>query len=193
MLWPLILPFKITFWVLTVAVIAVTALVPLKEWKRSRLFLISLGTAIAVSLPIFIGVTYVVDQFRFGDFEFETFDDINDFRAERYLPPSATRIRMQKYANRYRARYLISDADFHTFLEHLWDEYGESSAVQREELSGDQTSVFYDVLEREFSDLGWKPLKNAVQYHGPVEPDGGGTTYYFDSEAGVAYQRTCYW
>ncbi len=193
MLWPLVLPFKITFWVLTVAVIAVTALVPSKKWKRSRMFVMSLGTAIVVSVPIFFGVTYVVDEFRFGDFAFETFNDIDDFRAERYLPPNATDIRMQKHANGYRARYLISEADFHTYLEHLWDECGQSSSVQREELAGAKTPASSEVLQRGFSDLGWKPLKNAIQHDSPLEPDGGGATWYFDSEAGVAYQRTCYW
>jgi len=193
MFWPLILPLKITFWTLTLAVIAVTAWVPLKKWTRGRHFLVSLSMAIILAVPLLIGTTYIVDVFRFGKFEFETFDDVNDFRAERYLPAAASQIRMQKHADGYQARYVISQTDFHDYLEHLWDEYGESSATRRDELAGDQEPASPDEIAAAFSDPEWTPPEHAVQYHSPIEADGGGATYYFDSEAGIAYQQTFYW
>jgi hypothetical protein len=38
----------------------------------------------------------VTDEQRFGVFEYTSFDDVNDFRVERYLPTAATDITIDK-------------------------------------------------------------------------------------------------
>lgn len=144
-------------------------------------------------IPSCTGIMYVLDGFRFGDFKYATFKDINDFRAQRYLPTAASDISMQKQANGYRARYSITAAEFHAYLDNLWHEYGEYSAVPRGKMMGEDTPASIEEQDAVFAELGWRPLENATVYHSPSEPDGGGATYYFDSNAGVAMQRTGYW
>lgn len=193
MLWPLVLPAQIAFWTLIVVVISITAMAPSLKWKSGKTFIISSFIALVAFIPSCIGIMFVVDEIRFGYFEYETFSDINDFRAERYLPTAAADIKMHKYANGYRAQYSISESDFHAYLDNLWDEYGEYSSVKRGEMSGEGLTVSSEELERIFPGLEWKPTNNAIEYHSPTEADGGGAEYYFDRETGIAFEWTGYW
>lgn len=195
MLWPLVLPFNIAFWSLTAIVVVATTIAPLLKWKRSNTFFFTTLLAMLALIPSCTGIMHFVDEVRFGDFEYATFDDVNDFRVERYLPNSASKIKMHKQANGngYRAQYAISAASFHAYLDKLWNTYGEDSAVERGELSDEGLPATKGELERVFSDLGWKPLGNAIKYYSPIEDDGGGATYYYDVSAGLAYQQTGYW
>lgn len=193
MFWPVVLPFEIAFWTLATAVVVVTALAPSLKWRRGRTFLISSSLAVAAFVPSCTGIMFVVDGFRFGDFEYATFKDVNDFRAQRYLPSAASDISMRKHANGYRARYTITAAAFHAYLDNLWREYGERSVVARGKMSGEGSAASKEEQEAFFAELGWNPLENATVYYSPSEPDGGGASYYFDSDAGVVMQRTGYW
>src|SRR5690606_33215297 len=132
-------------------------------------------------VPSCTGIMFIVDEFRFGTFEYATIQDIDDFRARRYLPPAARGITMLKQANGYRARYSISAPELHAYLEHLWDRYGEASAVERDQRFSEGSPAYKEVQEFFFSELGWEPLENATVFYSPSEADGGGATYYFDS------------
>lgn len=193
MFWPFLLPLKITFWILVAFVAAAVALAPKLKWKRGNMFLLSTTLALLAFVPSCAGIMYVIDGVRFGHYEYETFADVNDFRAERWLPDSATQITMHKHSNGYRARYSLSESEFTLYLEALWDEYGEVSAVERGGFHDEGSLVRQDNFDRVFGDLGWELSGNATVYYSPTEPDGGGATYYFDAENGIAFQRTGYW
>lgn len=193
MLWPLELPLKITFWSLVAVVIGATAIARKLKWRRAKTFLISSTFAVITFVPSCTGIMYLVDKARFGHFEYMAFDDVKDFRAARYLPTAATRIKIYKHASGYRAQYKISDDDFHSYLDGLWKQYGLSSAVKRGEMSGEGSPVSQEEFDLVFSDLDWKRPTGAIKYYTPSEADGGGATYYFDAGAGIAYQRTGYW
>lgn len=195
MFWPVVLPFKFTFWMLAGLVLGATVMAPAFKGKRGRTFLLSTCCALAAFIPSCIGIELIVDQFRFGQFEYLCYDDIHDFRYQRYLPATATNIKMHKHpgGNGYRACYSISEADFQSYLNELWDEYGERSAVQRGGYSDDGRQADLDDFRFKFGDLGWTPWDNPVISHSPSESDGGGATYYFDRDAGTAYQSTGFW
>lgn len=193
MFWPLVLPFQITFGSLAAFVVIVTAISPRFRWKRIKAFFLSMLLAVLAFIPSCAAIATLLDGIRFGYFEYATFNVIQDFRAERYLPPSATQIKMHKYVNGYCAQYRISEADFHEYLDRLWNEYGQYSTAKRGEYSGDGWLASDTLLERRFADLGWKPLEHPVQYHSPTEADGGSATYYYDATVGIAYQQTGYW
>jgi hypothetical protein len=193
MFWPVVLPFEIAFWTLATVVAVITAMAPLLKWRLGKTFLISSSLAIAAFIPSCTAIMFVVDEIRFGTFEYATFEEVNDFRAERYLPTAATAILMQKHANGYLARYSISGSDFHAFLDNLWQEYGRHSTIERGKMLGEGLPAAREIQEAFFSELGWKPLEDATLYYSPSEADGGGATYFFDSNTGVAMQRTGYW
>lgn len=66
-------------------------------------------------------------------------------------------------------------------------------AVVRGKRAGEEGPVDAAEFGSVFAQLGWKPLPNAVKYLSPREGDGGGATYYYDEQAGIAYQITGYW
>ncbi|QDT69936.1 hypothetical protein MalM25_28800 [Planctomycetes bacterium MalM25] len=195
MLWPLVLPFQITCAVLGLIVLLITGWAPKLKWRRSRAFGISILLALLAFVPSCTGVWYALAQIRFGYFEYATFDDINDLRAERYLPTAAREIQMHKRqgGNGYVARYLITEAGFHAYLDILWDEYGVYSAVARGEMGREGGTATREEMQRICSLLGCDSLSNAIILYSPTEADGGGATYFFDKEAGVVLQDTGYW
>ncbi len=192
MLWTLVLPFKITFSLLAALVVIATAIAPALKWKRGKTFLISALAACLAFIPLFAGVMAFIDTQRFGVFEYATFDDVNDFRVERYLPPAATKITLDKYPQGFRARYTITEPDLIAYLDDIWERYGDQSAVKR----GEMHSV--SVVDREshelrFGDLGWPPLDAAIEYHSPVASNGAGFSVWCSPQEGVAYERARYW
>ncbi len=193
MLWPIELPFEIACWTLATVVIVLTAMAPLLKWRRGKTVRVSSALAMVALVPSCTGIMFVVDKMRFGTFEYATIQDIDDFRARRYLPPAASDITMHKQASGYRARYSISAPELHAYLDHLWDTYGEASAVERDQRLGEGEIASKEMQELFFTELGWDPFENATVYCSPVEADGGGATYYFDSNAGIVMQRTGYW
>lgn len=195
MLWPVILPLKITFWTLSGLVLLVTVLAPRMSRKRSTTFLRSACLAFVAFIPSCIGIELIVDRFRFGHFEYATYDDITDFRYRRYLPAAASHIRMYKHpgGNGFRARYSVSAADFAAYATELWDACGELSTVKRGQYADDGRRADGDDFRRKFGDLGWEPWDKPVISHSPSESDGGGATYFFDPAAGIAYQTTVFW
>jgi len=133
-----------------------------------------------------------VDSFRFGDFHHDTYGDIQDFRSRRYLPEEATNINMRKYPSGYIARYEIAESDLLSFVERMWSEFGEASAIERDQLSNGQL-VSKDLFERNFQSADWDLPETAKVYDSPLERDGGGASYYFDQEEMVVFQRTGFW
>lgn len=193
MLWPLILPLKITCWVLLLTVVGLTIFASPRSWSRGKTFLIYSSFAILAFIPLLSGVIKAVDSFRFGDFHYSSHDDVPDFRSQRYLPEAATDIQMRKHGNGYRARYTISASDFHSYLDDLWKQYSEQSAVARGGFGDEGRSFEPEVFHTTFKGLGWNCPSGATIYHSPSEADGGGATYFFDSDAGLAFQRTGFW
>jgi hypothetical protein len=166
---------------------------PLLKWKRRKTFLISSMLALVAFIPFCAGIMFVADTIRFGYCEFQSYDEAQDFRAERFLPTAAIDIKMHKLANGYRARYSISESDFHAYLNELWDKYGGLSAVERGGTSNEGSPAIARDFESTFADLGWKSWSSAIIYYSPTEADGGGATYYVDGDAGIVFQRTGYW
>jgi hypothetical protein len=193
MIWPYVLPFKLAFWLLAGLVVTATVVAPSFKRKRSSTLGNSFLLALVAFIPSCIGIKFVVDNFRFGEFVYQNYTEVNDFRIERFLPPAATHITLHKHANGHRARYKIAEAEFHSYLDSLWEKHGAYSAVKRDEWSDESRIATLEGFEQELQTLGWEPLVNAVIYHSPVEADGGGATYYYDDEAGIAYHRAGYW
>jgi hypothetical protein len=132
-----------------------------------------------------------VDNHRFGVFEYDVYADVKDFRIERYLPTEARKITLDKFASGHRAKYSITKIELTEYLNGLWDRYGKRSAVSRE-AQGDGDNATADSYEHVFVDLGW-PLFDAIEFHSPMQGDGGGATYYFDPATNTAYHRAGYW
>jgi hypothetical protein len=192
MLWPLVLPFQITISLLMALVAFFTVFAPIVKWKRGKMFGISLAFGCLAFIPSCVGIMVIIDSQRFGTFQYNSASEVNDFRVARYLPAKSRNISLKKYPNGYRAKYSISKADLLSYLDALWDKYGEQSVTPRDQLhDGEPVSV--DSIDHVFADLKWPALKNPIEFHSPHEDDGGGATYYFDATTDTVYQRAGYW
>lgn len=192
MLWPLELPVKITFWLL-IAIVLLATIVSVKlKWSQRRTFVIASLAAIIGFIPSCSIVMRIVDARRFGVFEYASYSEVQDFRIERFLPPAAKNITLEKTSVGHRAKYSISESELKSYVDGLWVAYGNYSAVPRSNLKDGET-VKSEEIETDFQGLNWPRMKAAVKFHSPVERDGGGATYFFDPTSGVTYHRVGYW
>ncbi|MEZ6035725.1 MAG: hypothetical protein R3C17_21720 [Planctomycetaceae bacterium] len=195
MLWPLVLPIQITSCILAavIAVIAVvTVISPIRKWGRPKTFAVLTIISFVSFIPSCVGVTSIVDAYRFGTFQYASFTELQDFRVERFVPKKARNITVNKYAMGHKAKYTISESELKSYLDQLWDAHGKQSAIPRKDLENDAVVAPEDI-KADFSGLDWPVLENAVEYHSPVEADGGGATYYFSRESSIVYHRAGYW
>ncbi len=192
MLWPLELPVKITFGILIAFVFLATVGSKRMKWEPRSTFAISLLIAFLGFIPSCIVVMKIVDARRFGVFEYDSFDEVQDFRVERFLPPAARKITLKKSFIGHHAKYLISESELKSYVDGLWDRYGKNSVVPRSKFK-DGEPVKGEEIEMDFQGLNWPRMKEAIRFYSPTEDDGGGATYFFDPASGTAYHRAGYW
>jgi len=192
MLWPIVLPFKIAFWSLVGFVALATVVAPLFRWRVGKTLAISTLLAFIAFIPSCATIMTVLDARRFGVFHYDTYAEVNDFRIERYLPPAARDITLDKFAMGHRAKYTITETELRDYLEQLWLEAEGHSAITREELEDDEAATF-DEFSYRFEGLNWTPLEKAFEFHSPVQSDGGGANYFFDPTSNTVYQHAGYW
>lgn len=128
-----------------------------------------------------------------GKHSFKTAAEVLDPRIKPFLPPQATEISLLSERNGHYARYKVDENHFKKFLDGLWEADKGRSAHKRESMSGEGKPVNREAMGKCFQAAGWPPLDKAIQYHSPSRSNGAMTTFYYDREAGIAYQDTGYW
>lgn len=128
-----------------------------------------------------------------GKHNFSTTDEIADPRIKPWLPPQATDITLFSESGGHFARYKVAPKDFMAFVNKLWEDQKDTSAHERDSMSGEGKPAKQERMVRRFQTLGWDPLANAIIYYSPSKSNGAMTTYYYDREAGIAYHDRGYW
>lgn len=192
MLWPIVLPLQITACVLLTLVVLATLAAPFVKWKRLPTFIGLSVLSLLAFIPTCNGITSIVDARRFGVFDYQTFNEVDDFRVERYLPPAARDITVDKRAQGFRARFTISQTELDTYMNEVWSLYGSRSVVKRGEMSA-MALVDKESHERNFGDLGWSYLDDATEFYGPTAENGAGFSIWYSPTRRIAYQRAGYW
>ncbi len=191
MFWPLSLPVLVTFAILVGVVLLVVWQAPRWRIAPSRVFLWGGVCGVFAFVPSCMVVMFIVDGYRFGVFEYQSFADVSDSRVERYLPSAATQITVEKQKTGFRARFRISEGDLSTYIDDAWKARGSTSPLPR-----DQVAPLLDSDGRHgerFADLGWPAMKEVVRYQGPRAPNGAGFTIWYSSFSGIAYEDANYW
>jgi hypothetical protein len=192
MLWPIVLPFKITLCLFAAVVAAMTLSAPLLKWRRGKTFLNTVLLGLVAFIPSCAAINTVLDKHRFGVFHYATFDEVADFRVERYLPPTSNDITIEKTASGFRAKFHIKESELVAYLDDLWTRYGDRSAVARSDSQNGSSAnpegfMFY------FKGLDWPPLTDATLFKGPVADNGAGCWIWYSKSQGIAYERAGYW
>ena len=141
-----------------------------------------------------IGKPLAVEKLVYNkDIHYDTYADISEARVKQCLPPSAVDITLRLEMAGHFARYKVSEEGFNNFLDELWAAQKSTSAHQRDQMSGEGEAADPKAMAVRYERLGWKPLKQAIQYYSPSKRNGAITKYFYDREAGVAYHETGYW
>lgn len=193
MFWTLTTPVTVTVCGLIVCIVAATLLAPRFAVKRSKAFALSIVLGALAFIPSCMGINAAIAPFRFGVFQCDGYDDVNDWRVYRYLPQGATDITLEKpaHGNGFRAKFTMSQSELEAWIDKQWVLYGDQSEVSRAEAN----SLWggFDRFMEEFSGFAEPLPTDAVQYGGPYAPNGAGFTIWYSPEQGVGYQRAGYW
>jgi hypothetical protein len=191
MLWHLVLPFKITFWTLGILLGIAVLAAPSLQKKRSRIFLWGFPMVLVAFIPSCSVLMHFVDKSRFGVFEYDVTQTINDPRVERYLPPEARELIIDRFASGYRARYLVEPDVLEDWFDAIWEGFGEYSVDGKP--SPEFLTVTEEKFDRKFGGLGWPRPSEVVFYQGPVAENGAGFAIWYDAETGFAYESASHW
>lgn len=192
MFWPLILPAKITFWLLLAVIVCFTCLAPIARLRRLHVFFGTLLLAVVAFIPSCVGVMAVLDSRRFGEFEYATYDEVDDFRVERYLPPQARSIKLYKIPNGFRAMFQISEADLAAWHDSIWSDYGSADAFDTERGPDESEAIASEMLVH-FELLDWLLPQPEVGYYAPVAANGATFKTWYDRDTNTAILWGCYW
>ena len=192
MFWPIVSPFGISVLLITILVTLLTIFSQPFKWSRKKTFLTSSIIGFIMVIPSCTGLMLIMDSYRFGIFTYQKYDEVQDFRIERFLPTSATNITLHKTSGSYQAKYQISEEDLLSYLNNMWDKYGEKSAVKREDFKSDGTTVLMKSWFR-FKNLNWDLPDRATMYHSTRAGNGAGADYFYNHETQTVYQSSYYW
>jgi len=192
MLWFIVDPFRYAFLLLGTTVVLTTLLAPKLNWKRGKTFFFSLFCSILLFVPVAFGIGKVMDQFRFGVFQYENHEAIRSQKISRWLPPDATNLAVKQDIGGFEAKYFIRLSDLEAWLDRYWEEHGTGVNMSNRSREEEQGVVEY-IDEEEAAKLGWTFPSDATRYPGPSASDWGGFTIWYSKAEGVAYQHAGYW
>lgn len=192
MLWPIMLPLKITLAIFVVIVVVVPLILTRFRCKLPKTFAFTFLISCLSFIPSCVGIQSVIDQQRFGVFDYAQFSDITDAHVLLWLPSTAKSITVEQFASGFRAKYKISQDDLDAHFDQQWNRYGSQSMSTREEAANGQP-VAASVLEHEFGSLNWKTYDDVVEYQSPVAANGAGYSIWYSPSQGIAFQSAGYW
>lgn len=196
LIWPVILPIKITCGLLVFTAIIAGVLKYKQQSKRANLKFFAYLTvaSIIMFIPSCMGVQLIVDQFRFGSFSYKKYEEIKDFRIYRWMPTNAKNLQLfKRYSgNGYLAHYEIEESKIIGYVNNLWEKYGDKSASERSDFKDEGKLVKTSELGV-FTSTNWKIPAKVKKYYTPRELDGGGAIYYFDPKTSLVLQNAVYW
>lgn len=191
MFWSMVLPFKITSYLLLLSITLVTLFKPFIKWSRKKTFLISFSLAIVLFIPSCTGVQIVIDKYRFGKFQYSNSNEIEDKGIKYSLPQNAKNITLYKLDTGHYAKYQISKSDLLRYINKLWEKEEISSEIKRRNIEG--KSVDKSHLQSQFKNTDFLIENDAIQFNGVFHLNGAGSTYNYVPTKGIVYQRTSYW
>lgn len=193
---PVVLPFQITAAIFGIAVIVIFMFL-----RRGKAIASALLGATLLFVPSCTGIMLVVDQFRYGRFEYATEAEVPD---DGYieLPPTARDIVLYRDGVGHRARFTVTTDELRSWVEQMRSlrsdlnssGNGNKSPMQapeifREEMHRQNSERF----SNQFPDTGWTYEPGMVELRVMRSDRGGGYTVWHVPDKDVAYLRAYYW
>ena len=180
---PAILPIQVAFLVLVVLAFMLPLL--LRRFTKHAVP-IGCGLCLLGSLPILFGVGAIIDSIRYGEFNFENADRLNDGYVE--LPTDATNITLHKYASGHELKFSTNRQSLEKWMEDWVDRLSKFTDATPFELGG-SVGRFSD----RFGQHGWKRPSDTVVYRGWRSGRGGGFDVWYSEREKTAFISAGYW
>gem|GEM_PF-2378294 len=178
---------KITFYI--------TVLLGFSLWtvlrrRLKRPILTTLGTCMALFIPMLFGVGAVVDSVRYGEFKHEDTTSLNDAYVK--IPRDATDITLHKYASGHFLKFSTSEDSLQSWMDELTEErrkFDDASPFEITAKSEFDKTEFNNI----FKDHGWLYPEDVMVYRGWRSRRGGGFDVWYSEAKKTAFISAGYW
>jgi len=187
----LIFPFFLTVIMMFLFVTFATFYAPKYKWKRWVAFILSTLIALIAFIPGCTLTMTIADFFRYGEFNHDTYEDVNDWRVERYLPEDATNITLIKDGGGFYAKFSIEKNELDHWVKKFHEENREYGQLGNYEEVDLQFAI--EDFEYRFDSIQWDAPSDISRYDSIVAGNGAGFSLYYSQSEGMAYERAGYW
>lgn len=185
----LVLPFQIA--ILVLPFLATAAYFLLRRFKTNPTdaAVACCVCSVIAFVPLWVTVTVVLNQFRYGEFHFARGADVR--LAHVFVPAQATDVVIHARDNGYHARFRLDSADVGASLHWLGvPKEFKTSPIHREDWTrSDGTRAFSDLFDR----YGWATPWGVVEYESPSTPTGAAFSVFVDPNSNDVYLFRSYW
>jgi hypothetical protein len=188
MFWGIKLPFQITLILFIFIVIIITLIFigKKRDWNLPKT-LLRLNLALTILfIPSCAAINMVVDHFRFGVFQYASFNELNDYKSKRYTPNDATNIVVEKAYSGQIAKYNISKTDLLKYLR-IHNDDTNADHLRKIISSNDEYPMSL------FKNIGYPKNILLEEFTPQRAPNGAGATYYYDENNQTCYHRADYY
>jgi len=180
---PAILPVQLT--VVFLLVSTLIAVAPLSRFghRPRKILRNSCFASIILFVPACLGIGFLIDLLRYGEFSFHTAAEVSDPYVK--LPVEATEITLFKFASGHDVRFRISVADLKKWMA--------VASTDRNEGRFRIDATSRPGVPQLFQRHGWTVSDDVDFYQGTYSPRGAGFDVWYSPEQGVAYLHATYW
>lgn len=183
MLAPAILPLQLTITLFLILGVVAIIVLPGRGYSSRKVLASVCVGSIILFCPSCIGVSFIVDLFRYGKFNYSSPAEITDPYIR--LPLSATDVTVFKYTSGHDARFAVSHDNL---VEWVKDQHAKApnSVIK-------YSGPSHDPIPAHFSNRGWIPVEHMEKHSGPYAPNGAGFSVWYSEQHGIAYLHAGYW
>lgn len=185
---PIVLPFQITLVILVVVLVSIGVFLRRKSAKA-----IALIFSFILFIPSCAGVAFVVDAFRYGQFNYTSATDFRDPYVE--IPKNAKSITLHKYSSGHEMRFTCEPEELASWMEAVDKHRKNFIDYEPFELdeglaSNEDRNRFF---ESHFGRHGWKMPDDVVCYKGWRSGRGSGFDVWYSPTTKTGFVNAGYW
>lgn len=188
MLAPIVLPFQITAVVFIVALVGLGILL-----RRKTAFAIVLMLSFVLFIPSCAGIAFIVDAFRYGQFEYTSAAEIRDHYVD--IPMNASSVTLHKYSSGHEIRFNCEPEELAAWTEAV--DSRRKDAFDYRPFKLDEGAISNDSRKQSFESLfgrrGWSMPDDVVCYKGWRSRRGSGFDVWYSLENKTEFVRAGYW
>jgi hypothetical protein len=185
---PIVLPFQITVVLFVVALVSIGVFL-----RRKSAIAIAMMFSFILFIPSCAGIAFVVDAFRYGQFDYTVATDIRDPYVD--IPKNAKSITLHKYSSGHEMRFICEPGELITWME-VVDNH-RKNWIDYKPFKLDEGLISNDGRKRSFENLfgrrGWTMPDDVMCYNGWRSGRGSGFDVWYSPTTKTGFVHAGYW